>query len=229
MNPSISFFVSRESKEEIDALWEKLAEGGKALMPLQEYPFSKYYGWIQDRFGVSWQIILPDPDGDWRPALVPSLLFVGEQCGRAEEAIELYTSVFPESQKGVMARYAAGMEPDREGTLMYADFKICDQWFAAMDSAQNHEFGFSEGLSLMVTCRDQAEVDAYWEKLSAVPAAEQCGWLKDKFGVSWQIIPEVLAKLVGGEDSEKANRAMDAMLQMKKIDIAALEAAYNGE
>lgn len=224
INPSISFFVSRDSKEEVDALWEKLSDNGNALMPLDSYPFSERYGWIQDKYGVSWQIILPGAEGDWRPAIIPSFLFVGEQAGNAEKAMEFYKRVFKDSKLGTVARYGADQHPDEEGTVMYGDFTIEGQWFAAMDSAHNHNFGFNEGVSFIVNCDSQEEVDYYWKELSSDPSVEQCGWLKDKFGVSWQIVPKDLSELLN-ENSEKSERVMKAMLQMKKLNIQALKDA----
>ena len=109
---------------------------------------------------------------------------------------------------------------------MFTDFQLLGQWFAAMDSAHGHAFSFNEAVSLMVTCDTQAEIDDYWEKLSAVPEAEQCGWLKDKYGVSWQIVPTILGELLSDPDPAKSQRVMEAMLQMKKIDIAKLEEVY---
>jgi predicted 3-demethylubiquinone-9 3-methyltransferase (glyoxalase superfamily) len=234
INPSISFFVNydpsrmRNARAMLDSGWERLSKGGKALMPLDEYPFSERYGWIQDRYGVSWQLILGDPKGDPRPPIVPSLLFVGTKAGQAEAAIEFYTSVFRDSHTGVVARYGPGQAPDKEGTLMFADFRLLGQWFAAMDSARDHRFDFNEAVSLLVSCDTQAEIDHYWEKLSAVPEAEQCGWLKDKFGVSWQIAPAVMEEMMASANPEQMRRLTRAFLPMKKLDLATLEAAYRG-
>jgi predicted 3-demethylubiquinone-9 3-methyltransferase (glyoxalase superfamily) len=232
-NPSISFMVNYDpsrdenAKEMLNEAWNKLTEGGKVLMPLDSYPFSEHYGWVQDKFGASWQLILTDPTGEPRPFIIPSLLFVGDKVGKAEEAMRFYLSVFKDAKEGMVARYPARSEPDKEGTIMFADFMLENQWFAVMDSAQEHGFTFNEALSFIVNCDTQEEIDSYWEKLSAVPEAEQCGWLKDKYGVSWQITPAVLNKM--DDQSEGANRMMEAMLKMKKLDIAELERAYNGE
>jgi predicted 3-demethylubiquinone-9 3-methyltransferase (glyoxalase superfamily) len=204
-NPSMSFIVnfdplffdpslSREkgAREKIDEVWEKLSDGGTVLMPIGQYPFSERYGWIQDKYGLSWQLILSNPEGDSRPPIVPSMLFVGENCGKAEEAINFYLSVFRNSKQGNLIRYSAGQEPDKEGTIMFADFMLENYWFAAMDSAREHNFTFNEAISFIVSCGGQEEIDYYWDNLSAVPEAEQCGWLKDKFGVSWQIVPSAM-------------------------------------
>lgn len=235
INPSISFMVNfdpsrdENAKEHLNQLWEKLSEGGKVLMPLQEYPFSKWYGWVQDRFGVSWQLMLTNPEGEERPFIIPSLLFVGDVCGKTEEATDLYLSVFKNSTRGQIARYPAGMEPDKEGAVMFTDFQLEGQWFAAMDSAHQHEFAFNEGISLIVECEDQAEIDYFWEKLSAHPESEQCGWLKDAYGVSWQITPRRMNEMMREGTPEQIDRVTQAFLPMKKLDIATLEKAYTGE
>src|SRR5262249_19536660 len=159
--------------------------GGSPLMPLDKYPFSERYGWGQDRYGLSWQLLLSDPGREPRPFVQPSLMFTGKVAGRAEEAIDYYTSVFKDGQRGITTRYGKGMEPDKEGTLMFADFQVQGTWLAAMDSARPHDFAFNEAVSFMIPCESQADIDYFWAKLSAVPQAEQCGWLKDKFGLSW--------------------------------------------
>lgn len=233
LNPSISFMLnfdpSRDdtAEEKLRALWEKLSEGGKALMPLQEYPFSKLYGWVEDKFGVTWQLILTNPEGEERPFIIPSLLFTNDVAGKTEEATDFYLSVFKEAKRGALSRYPAGMEPDKEGTVMFTDFQLEGQWFAAMDSAREHQFGFSEAISLLVKCDSQEEIDHYWEKLSAVPEAEQCGWLKDKFGVSWQISPSRMDDMMRDGTPEQIKNVTQAFLQMKKFDLATLEEAYN--
>jgi predicted 3-demethylubiquinone-9 3-methyltransferase (glyoxalase superfamily) len=186
-------------------------------MDLGEYPFSKYYGWVQDKYGYSWQLILNNPEGEKRPKIVPSLMFTRERDGQAEDAIKFYTSVFKESEISKnLNKYPPEM-PGREDKISYADFKILDQWLAVMDGGKEHEFGFSPATSFMVLCKDQEEIDYYWEKLSANPEFEQCGWLEDKFGVSWQITPENMNELV------KIPGAYKRMMDMKKLDIAALK------
>jgi predicted 3-demethylubiquinone-9 3-methyltransferase (glyoxalase superfamily) len=234
-NPSISFFINfdpskeKDAKENIDKVWDKLSEGGKVLMPIQEYPFSKRYGWLQDKYGLTWQLILTDPKGDERPDIVPSLLFVGDVYGKAEDAIKFYMSVFKDSKMGTIAKYGPGQEPDKEGAVMFADFKLLDTWFAAMDSGYEHKFSFNEAISFIVKCDTQDEIDYYWDKLSAVPEAEQCGWLKDKYGVSWQITPSAMDEMMNTKDKEKLDRVTQAFLKMKKFDIAELKKAAEGK
>jgi predicted 3-demethylubiquinone-9 3-methyltransferase (glyoxalase superfamily) len=201
-NPSISFMVNfdpaqdKDAKNRIDEVWSKLSDGGQVLMPLDTYPFSERYGWIQDKYGLSWQLILTNPEGEARPPIIPSLMFVGDVCGKAQEATDFYLSVFKNSKRGTVAHYPQGMEPDKEGTVMFTDFLLEGQWFSAMDSARMHDFGFNEAVSLLVHCDDQKEIDYYWGKLSAHPESEQCGWLKDKYGVAWQISPRELDEMM---------------------------------
>jgi len=233
-NPSVSFFVNfdpsrdKHARENIDILWDNLAQGGTALMPLQQYPFSQRYGWVQDKYGLSWQLILSNPEGEERPVIVPSLLFVGTVAGRAEEAINFYLSVFKDSKMGTIQRYRAGQEPDKEGTIMFADLMLFGQWFAAMDSAYRHDFAFNEAISFIVNCDNQAEIDTYWDKLSAVPEAEQCGWLKDRYGLSWQVVPTAMDEMMQSGTNEQIARVTQAFLKMKKFDLAELKKAYEG-
>lgn len=218
-NPSISFMVNfdpsrdRQAREHLDGLWGKLIDGGKALMPLDTYPYSKRYGWVEDRYGLTWQLILTDPEGDPRPFIIPSLMFGQKNTNHAEEAIQFYTSIFTDAEQGILARYSEDTGPAKAGSLMFGDFRLAGQWFAAMDSATEQDFTFNEAVSLSVACKDQAEIDYFWEKLSSVPEAEQCGWCKDKYGLSWQIVPENMGELMKKPD------AFAKMMQMKKIVI----------
>lgn len=222
--PAVSFFVLCETPEEVDGLWQALSQGGTALMELDQYPFSEKFGWVQDRFGVSWQLNL----ARMPQKIAPFLMFVGKQHGKAEEAIRFYTSVFPDSSVIHIQPFGPGTgEP--EGAVSHALFTLMGQEFMAMESAQNHAFTFTPAISFFVNCRDQREVDRYWEELTAGGEPGQCGWLKDRYGVSWQIVPTVLGELLGDPDPEKAGRAMQAMLKMGKIDIAGLQQAYRGK
>lgn len=235
VNPSISFFVNFDpshdsnAKENLTKLWNELANGGKALMELGEYPFSKLYGWIEDKFGVSWQLILSDAAGEPRPFIMPSLLFTKEHAGHAEEAINFYASVFKDGKVGMIARYPAGMEPDKEGSVMFGECFINGTWLTAMDSARTHQFEFTEGVSLIIPCDTQDEIDYFWEKLSAVPESEQCGWLKDKFGVSWQVWPTEMGKMMEHGTPEQVQRLTKSFLQMKKFNIEELKKAFEGK
>lgn len=224
-NPSVSFLITCSTKEEVDALWKRLSEGGAALMELAEYPFSEKYGWVQDKYGLSWQVMFIG-DRKIKQRIIPTLMFVGKQCGKAEEGINFYASVFGAARVSDILRYSKGEEPDKEGTVKHAAFMLEGQEFAAMDSARGHNFAFNEAISFMVHCETQKEIDYYWGKLSADPKAEQCGWLKDKYGLSWQIVPNLMDEMLKDKDKKKIARVTEAFLQMKKLDIAKLKKAY---
>jgi len=192
-------------------------DGGKALMPLQKYDFSEHYGWVQDRYGYSWQLILTDPNGDDRPCMIPALMFGGQAQNKAAEAIDFYTSVFRDAKKGESYPYGKATGPATAEALMFADFVIENQWFVANDSGVEQDFTFIEAVSYSIYCKDQTEIDYYWEKLSAHSEDEQCGWVKDKFGVSWQVVPANMAELL-----EKPG-AFKTMMSQKKIVIKEYE------
>lgn len=235
INPSISFMVNfdpaqdPEAEARIDEVWNKLSEGGKVFMEIGEYPYSKRYGWIQDKYGVSWQLILTNPKGELRPAIMPSLLFTRDRFGKAEEAMEFYMDIFEDSKRGSITKHPADAEADIRGTVMFSDFTLNGQWFVAMDGPGTHEFTFNEAISFIVHCETQEEIDYFWEKLSAVPEAEQCGWLKDKYGVSWQIVPTIMDEMMASDDKQKAERVTQAFLKMKKFNLAELKEAYEKE
>jgi predicted 3-demethylubiquinone-9 3-methyltransferase (glyoxalase superfamily) len=142
---------------------------------------------------------------------------------QAEEAMNFYTAIFKNSKIGSVSRYGEG-GPGQPGSVMTATFELNGQEFMVLNGGPL--FAFTEAISLFVNCETQAEVDELWEKLTEGGEESQCGWLKDKYGLSWQIVPSVLGELLNDPDAEKAGRVMNAMLQMKKIDIAGLRAAY---
>lgn len=225
ITPSISFFVNCNTVQEVDRLWQRLSEGGIVMMELDQYPFAEKYGWIQDKFGVSWQLILRGRE----QKIAPCLMFTGEQHLKAEEAINFYLSIF--SNSGIIQLERYGKEVGPEGAVVHCRFTLGGQEFIAMDSHEPLPHNFNPAISLVVNCETQAEVDYYWDRLAegGFEGAQQCGWLQDKFGVSWQITPSELGQLLSGPDQEKAGRVMQAMLQMKKIDIHALKQAYDNE
>ena len=223
--PAVSFLVACDTKEEVEALWNELAKGGSALIELGEYPFSEKYGWTQDRYGLSWQVMFMG-DRKIEQKVTPTLMFVGEQCGKAEEAIKFYASVFHDAKIGHILRYGKGEKPDKEGTIKHAGVSLEGESFAVMDSARAHNFTFNEAISFMVHCDTQEQIDYFWSKLSADPTAEQCGWLKDKFGLSWQIVPTVMDEMLSDKDQSKLARVTEAFLKMRKFDIAKLKEAY---
>ena len=221
-NPSISFFITCSSKEELDNAWKKLIEDGKALMPLDTYPWSDHYGWLEDKYGVSWQLTTGTPGEISQPDAFPSLLFTGEQNGKAEEAINFYTSLFENSKVEVISRYQPG-EHDIEDHIKYARFSVNGQRISVMDSSHNHAFGFSPGVSMVVNCETQEEIDYLWLNLTEGGKESRCGWCQDSFGVSWQIVPTILAELMS--DPAKAPKIVEAFMKMTKFNIQALKEA----
>lgn len=217
INPSISVFVLCESVEETNTLWQKLIEGGKALIPIDKYDWSERYGWLQDRFGLTWQISL-NGDAPIQQKIRSCMLFTRERFGMAEKALNFYTSVFEHSSTDLLMHYPEGSE--HAGKVLYSEFKLNQQNLIAMDGPGVHDYTFNEGVSFVVECESQKEIDYYWEKLTEGGQESMCGWLKDQFGVSWQIVPAVLAELMS--DPERGPKVMEAFMKMKKFDIDTL-------
>lgn len=214
-NPSISFFVTLDSKNDIDKLWGKLVAGGSELMALSKYPFSEYYGWVQDKYNVSWQLILNNSKDNQRPKIIPSLLFTQDKNGLAEESITFYTSIFENSNTAELLGSTENDQLTETGSLVPGECMLGNTRIAAMNGGQGHDFKFNEGVSLLINCKDQDEIDYYWEKLSANGGEQSvCGWLKDKFGVSWQIAPANMEELM------KNPNAFKILLNQKKIIIS---------
>ncbi|MDO5744475.1 MAG: VOC family protein [Micrococcaceae bacterium] len=199
-----------QAQTRITTMWEALCDGGEVRMPLGRYPHSELYGWVEDRFGVNWQLMLSDAPSGQRPPLIPQLLFTGA-VPNAQLAIDMYTGLFEDDAPAMLVP-----QPGDGGGVRYAEFTLAGQLFSAMDAGTGHEFTFGPGLSLEVDCVDQQEIDSLWAALSAVPEAEQCGWLVDRFGVSWQIVPRNMGQLL------EHPGAYQRMLDMKKIIIAEL-------
>ncbi|HUZ61981.1 MAG TPA: VOC family protein [Hanamia sp.] len=218
--PCISFFVDCETQEETNELWEKLSKNGKVLMEFKTYPFSKKYGWVEDQFGLSWQLNF----SGGKQKINPLLMFTGKQAGKAGEAIHFYTSLFKKSEIISVTHYAEGLGEPLEN-VVHARFSLEDEVFIVMDSSLKHDFNFTPAISFTVYCENQEEVDYFWSKLTADGKEVECGWLEDKYGVSWQIVPTVFIKLISQPDKEKVKRVMQAMMRMKKFDIKKLEEA----
>jgi len=217
INPSISFFVECESIDETNEIWNKLIDGGKALMPIDKYPWRERYGWLQDKFGLTWQVMLGNTE-DTKQKITPSMLFTSDQFGNAEEAINFYTSIFDNSSTDFLTHYPS--ENENAGKILFSKFRLNQKEMIAMDGPVVHNYTFNEAVSFVVDCETQKQIDYYWSKLTEGGEESQCGWLKDKFGVSWQIVPTILAKLMN--DPSRYQRVIKAFMQMKKFDIEKL-------
>lgn len=221
INPSISLFYTGTSEEEIVTLWDKLSDGGSAIIPLGSYPWSEKYGWLVDKFGMTWQLMLSDLEpGNHK--IVPLLLFVGQMFGKAEEAMKTYASIFQNSGAKFTEYYKEG-EGVPVGSLKFGRFHLGSDQVAAMDGPGEHGYHFDAGVSLVVECDTQDEIDFIWRKLTEGGSEVRCGWLIDRFGVSWQVIPRILGELMA--DSIKGERVMQELMKMIKLDIQALKDA----
>jgi predicted 3-demethylubiquinone-9 3-methyltransferase (glyoxalase superfamily) len=225
IDPSISFFVFVDTPREADALFSRLADGGTVLMPIDKYPWSERYGWVQDRFRVSWQVIAGQ-----RPSsgatIAPCLMFAGPAHGKAEAALRAYVRIFPGSSLETLERFTQSEGP--EGTVKHGRCTLAGQTLIAMDSHLSQDITFSEAISLQVMCADQTELDHYWNTLSEGGQQGPCGWLRDRFGVSWQVVPSRIAEWMASKDTAARDRAFQAVMHMKKLDIASIEAAFRG-
>lgn len=211
-NKAMSFAVNCKSEDEINTLWNKLSQGGETVWKLQKYPWSEKYGWCVDKYGVSWQLII---NKEFKDKIRPAFLFGGNLIGKGEEAINYYTSKFDNSK-------VLDLQKDPETKNIYAVFTLENQEFVLMEGPT--EDTLTQSISLSVNCKNQEEVDYFW-KLSA-NGDGQCGWVTDKFGMPWQIVPAELEKLIYDADPVKSEHVLQAMYKMKKLDIAQLKAAY---
>lgn len=227
-NETISLMVACETKDEVNHLYETLVKGGKVLMPLDEYSFSNWYGWISDCYGLNWQIMLVENMKE-HTKIRPCILFSKEQCGKCEEAIAYYHKIFPQVETGYVNYYETGQAFDNRAKINYAELKLFDVNLVLMDHGIGGKETFNEAFSFMISCEDQSEIDQYWDALSCVPEAEACGWLKDCYGLSWQIVPKDLSMYLGHGSKEQVERVTKSFLQMKKFDIKTLEKAWKDE
>ncbi|MCX2678702.1 VOC family protein [Galbibacter sp. EGI 63066] len=224
-NPSISFFAVFETDAEVDTVWNRLIDGGQALMPLDSYDWSERYGWVTDRFGVSWQLMKGKLE-DVGQRICPLVMYSGQQRGNAEEAMNHYMSIFRNSSSDGIAKYNAG-DPAPEGMVKHAQCRLTGQTFMLMDNGTEKDMPFSEAISFYVNCKDQKEVDYFWDKFTEEGSESVCGWLKDKFGVSWQIVPEFLTEKLALDEPEKWQKLFEAINRMKKLNVDELKAAYD--
>lgn len=217
--PASSFTVTFGAADDADAVAaldtaaEALADGGRVLMPLQQYPFSDRYTWVEDRYGVSWQLTVAFPDAPDEPSIVPTLLFGGPAQDRAAEAITEWTALLPGSEIVRTVPYDEATGPAAAGAVMFGEVRLADQRVYVMDAGSAQDTSFTPAVSYQLACPDQAEIDRLWAALSTVPEAEQCGWCVDRFGVSWQIVPANMDELMARP------HAFEHMLGMTKLVI----------
>lgn len=226
LSPALSLYVSCSQDSVVESLYARLSESGSVLMALDRYPFSEKYAWVTDRFGASWQLNVSGRPEESEQRVAPCLMFTNQHQGRAEEAIELYTSIFEDSRVGYLHKYEEGeLKP---GLVKHASFTLSGQRFIAMDSPIDHQFTFSPAESLIVRCDSQDEIDYLWEKLTADGGRpDHCGWLTDRFGVSWQIVPRVIEEMLTCQDEARKDRVLSALMRMIKLEVGELEKAFS--
>lgn len=225
-NASVSLMVMCDSEEEVEKFWHRLSENGTVLMELGNYPWSKKYGWVEDKFGVSWQLYLGERTETQK--IVPTMMFIHKNNGSAAHAMDFYAEIFPDSNVAKISRYEVGESSEDTGNVKHGHFIIDGYSLNCMDNSFDHQFDFNEAISVVVMTDNQEETDHLWNSLIADGGrASQCGWLKDKFGFNWQIVPKKLIELMNDVDPFKGRKVMEAMMKMQKIEIADLEAAYN--
>lgn len=217
INPAISLYVYCGSEAEVLRLYNALSSTGNVLMPLGEYAWSKQYAWVADQFGVNWQLDVDEINASQK--IVPSQLFGQNKHLAINDALAHYITIFKPSSVLLTAPYPESDDVPT-GTLLFAQYKLLGFIFNAMSSNYPHAFDFTPAQSFVITCDTQEQIDYYWERLGEGGHYEMCGWLADKFGISWQIVPSILPQLIA--DPEKGRRVVDAFMRMKKFDIDTL-------
>jgi predicted 3-demethylubiquinone-9 3-methyltransferase (glyoxalase superfamily) len=215
LSPAMSYYVYCGNEASINSYYALLKEGGELFMPLDSYHWSEKYAWVQDKYGVSWQLDIHDINSDQK--VVPTLLFANEKRELVKNATSHYSGIFSDSKILLESPYPPGSGMP-EGTLLFTQFKLDGFIFNAMSSAIPHDFDFTPANSMVIECDTQEEIDHFWEALGVGGKFDRCGWLADKYDVSWQIIPSVLPGLM--RDPEKAPRVAAVFMQMQKLEIA---------
>ncbi len=214
-NPSASFYTTVENEDELHTIWDKLIDGGKVLMPLDKYEWSPLYGWLEDKYGVSWQLTFGEIDAVGK-RVIPFLMFCGANQGKAEDAMNFYQKMMPPAKEAVIIHYQEG-QVSVDAKVVHAKFYIGENVFMAIDSGISQPFTFNEGVSFIIHCNNQEEIDYYWNTITENGKESMCGWCTDQFGVSWQIAPVQIAALLS--QLEKRERVFKVLMQMKKIDL----------
>lgn len=222
-NLCLSLMVTCNSKEEVESYYHRLSEKGKVMMELDAYPWSEKYAWVEDKYGISWQLYFNTEKP--KQKISPVMMFTGKNAGKCKEALSYYTTIFPDSEIQGIMEYEEG-QGDIAGNVAHSQFIINDYVMMAMDSSHDHKTNFTEGTSMTVMTKDQDETDYYWNEFTKEGEESMCGWLKDKYGFSWQIVPYRLIELTNTHEVEKNQNAFGAMLKMKKIIIKDIEDAY---
>ncbi len=219
LNPSTSIYVWCKTEKEIDHLWKNLSAQGAVLFELQKYPWAEKYGWCTDRFGLSWQLMI----GEGPAKIAPALLFTGEAYGKGEKALNFYLSKFKNSKIEFMHK-----DPSTN-TVLHSVFKLDGVPFVLMEgpSKGKEDMGLNGAMSFVIYCKDQNEIDKYWDTIKRAGSPEVCGWIEDEFGVSWQVVPAMMIELLKDSNTKKVESMMAAMMKMEKLEIELLKNAFD--
>ncbi len=216
--PAISLFVYFDQNElRINDLYNTLIDGGKILMPLDKYDWSPKYAWVEDKFGINWQLDIENMRSPQK--IVPSLLFVNDKKLMTKEAVSFYTNAFDDHRILLEAPYFPGSGMP-EGSILFTQFKLQNFVMNAMSSTMVHDYDFSMGISFVLECDTQEQIDYYWDYLGKEGKYSRCGWLTDKYGISWQVIPTILGLLMSDESLQ--SEVSEAFMKMTKFIIADL-------
>lgn len=214
-NSAISFLVTIESQTELLEIWHKLLEKSHSiLMPLQAYPWSQLYAWIEDAYGVHWQLYLGKLVDVNNQVICPMLMYPHASKSICMEAVAFYKDLFPNLESHGQLHYPA----PNENKVQHTQFSIGPNMFMAADHIEESNEKFTEGVSLVIYCKDQTEINYYWDKITAKGKESQCGWCKDEFGVSWQVIPENIDVLIANPNAQKALYAMKKIIIDELLD-----------
>ena len=216
--PSISYMVTCTSETQLQVLWQELSEGGKLLMNLAIYPGVGQFGWLEDRFGISWQFSLDQSSSSQK--ITPCFMFSGEQYGNASRAVAEWIEVFQSGE--ILEHYS-----NEDSTTKLAKFTLHQQEFMAMDSAVDHDFTFSLANSFYVYCENQKEIDRLWTAITSKGTEMPCGWMGDRFGVAWQTVTRDMDTMLDRKNLTKARAVTQAVYGMMKIDSEELRRIYN--
>jgi len=199
-----------------------LADKGTILIPFEKHELSSKYGKLIDRFDVTWHIALADRSNIEEDRITPLFSFINQQTGKAEEAVDFYTGIFNNSAKNEVLYYSEKDLPEIAGQAKNIHFTLETQHFMASDSSIFHLYDFNEAISFIVHCQNQDEIDYYWDKLSQNGEEQLCGWLKDPYGVSWQILPDIFFEMLLLKNSVLTHEMFKLLEKTKKINIEAL-------
>ncbi len=227
VNPSVSFYAAYENEFFIDEIWAKLADQGTVLLPFENHELSSKYGKLIDRFDVTWHFALAERKDIREDRITPYLTFINQQHGKASEAVDYYVSIFKNAARNESIYYTENDSPEISGNARNIHFTLENQHFMAMDSSIFHLYDFCEAVSFIIFCDNQEEIDYYQDKLCEGGEAQTGGWLKDRYGLSWQVIPKMFFEILYLQNPVLSQEILKAVMNMKKFSLTELTRIKN--